>query len=103
MAPVLESEIRKIYIDVAVEGEVRTGIFMAFIEAHPVEQDHLAPYLARWHFTATQRHQLEEQVRRWSLCAAGPPWPAGIESLTSATAVIRRLAELCDQRALPLR
>jgi hypothetical protein len=72
-------------------------------EAHPVEEDHLAPYLARWHFTATQRHQLEEQVRRWSLCAAGPPWPAGIESLNSATAVIRRLAELCDQRALPLR
>lgn len=71
-------------------------------EADPVEEDHLAPYLARWRFTATQRRQLEEQVRRWSVWATGPPWPAGVESLPSATAVIHRLAELCDRRALPL-
>lgn len=71
-------------------------------EAHPVEEDHLAPYLARWRFTSTQRRQLEEQVRRWSIWGAGPPWPAGVESLPSATAVIHRLAELCDRRALPL-
>ena len=68
-------------------------------EVDPVDEDQLQPYLERWRFTASQRRQLEQQLRRWHTHTAAPAWPAGgIESATSAAEAIRRLAALCDLR-----
>jgi hypothetical protein len=71
-------------------------------EVDPADQSRLEPYLLRWRFTASQQRQLAEQLRRWNAQSAAPPWPRGIEAVTSATDAIRFLAELCDRRALPL-
>ena len=71
-------------------------------EVDPLDERQLEPYLARWRFTASQRRQLEQQLRRWFAHPESPPWPDGIEAATSATEAIRLLAERCDRRAPPL-
>lgn len=70
-------------------------------EVDSADEDQLERYLARWRFTASQRRQLQEQLRRWNVHSAAPAWPHGIESASSAAEAIRLLAALCDRRALP--
>lgn len=71
-------------------------------ESDPMEDADLAPYLARWHFSASQRIQLAEQIRRWLVRCGDAPWPEGIDTARSATEAIRLLSEYTDRQALRL-
>jgi len=65
-----------------------------------IDEDDLAPFLARWRFTVSERRQLAEQIRRLRVLELEAPWPTAIEKARSATEVLTLLASLNDRAAL---
>lgn len=71
-------------------------------EGTATSDEELAPWLARWTFSVTQRRQLAEQLRRLKVLDGTPTQPQDASAARSAEEVIRTLAERAGSRPLPL-
>lgn len=69
--------------------------------AEAADED-LAPYLQRWSFTASQRRQLAEQVRRLKVLEIQQRPPESLTAVKSASDLIRQLSRLADDQPFPL-
>ena len=56
-------------------------------------------YLGQWHFTVTQRHRLNDLLRRWGALSTDEPWK-DIKACLSSVEVLQRLEELLEQQAV---
>ena len=53
-------------------------------------------YLGQWHFTVTQRHRLNDLLRRWSALNADDPW-RDIKASRGSAEVLHQLEQLLAQ------
>lgn len=70
-------------------------------EGTEATDEDLAHYLQRWSFTASQRRQLAEQVRRLKVLEIEQQ-PGSLAGAKSASDLIRQLARIADNRPLQL-
>ena len=70
------------------------------IQQSPPEFD---DFLTRWHFTATQTHQLQRLLQRWSVLHDNESPLAAVSELGTSRAVIRTLAERIDELTMNLK
>ena len=54
-------------------------------------------YLGQWHFTVTQRHRLNDLLRRWGALSTDEPWK-DIKACQSSVEVLQRLEQLLEQQ-----
>ncbi len=68
----------------------------------PIDDAALAPFLGRWHFTVSERHQLRRLLERWRVLApARALWCEALSRVERGAEVLQHLER--ELRALPVR
>ena len=67
------------------------------LPAGATAQEEVERFLHRWHFTVSQKHQLQDLLRRWYARTEEPVWNEDLNRAPSAKAAMARIAQRLEE------